>query len=59
MTKFINSLGYSFNEKQITDNEIYEAAKRYKELDDRTKQQNIILDFLMKQKYHFQQIAIP
>ena len=42
MTKFINSLGYSFNEKQITDNEIYEAAKRYKELDDRTKQQNII-----------------
>lgn len=42
MTKFINSLGYSFNEKQITDDECYEVAKRYKELDDRTKQQNII-----------------
>lgn len=42
MTKFINSLGYNFNERQIKIEEYKESLKEYYALDDKTKEQEIV-----------------
>ncbi len=42
MTKFINSLGYNFYDGIITVNEYKESIKKYKEIDDKEKQQDVM-----------------